>query len=141
MKENIEEIVKALSEIQASHDKFSRVMSKGPASFYFKKLIGYYEGCMAASKFKVKAKVKLSKDVDVSKSPGWAHCAHFLVKGAKAKVVEVDYIDGEYRYGVKFDKETYLNEWEDFKKLKTPVEKLVTKKHIFYFDENSLEKA
>jgi hypothetical protein len=141
MKENIEEIVKAFSEIQASHDRFSRVMSRGPASYYFEKLIGYYEGCMAASKFKVKDKVKLSKDLDINKTSGWAHCAHFLVKGAKAKIVEVDYIDGEYKYGVKFDKETYLDEWNGFKKVKTPIEKPVTKKHIFYFNENSLDKA
>lgn len=136
----LKEVIKAFSDIDNSFKQFNSVMSSGPSSYYLEKLMGYYEGCMAAAKFKVGDKVKLTEDVDTSNAPGWEWAKHFMKKGAKAKISEVDYDDGVYVYHVIFNKETWLDDLYPNKK--KPIERPVKNKHQFRFNgDRMLEKA
>ena len=141
--EKIDEICNALTSVQKSFDRYKSVMGGGPSEYYFKRLKDYYQGCMAASKFKVGDQVKLVEDVDTSGAPGWEGCKHFLIKGAKATIKHVDYMDGRYRYDIEFDVETYLSNYDvnTHTILKEKKALPVTNKHTFAFGEKHLKKV
>lgn len=127
-KEKLNEIRESLSGVNDALCKLNSVVSHGPATYYFERIMEYFDGCMAASKFKVGDRVELVEDVDTSDAPGWNNSKHFLIKGAKATVDEVDYYNGKYRYSVVFDDETWINT----KGEKVPTEK----KHYFTMSES-----
>lgn len=130
-KDKLTAIVKSMGELDSAFQQFNSVMSQGPASFYFDKILGYYKGCMAASKFKVGNRVTLKENYSGDAS-GWAHCKHFLTKDSPATVEDVDYHNGKYYYDLSFDKET----WIDSKGKLNPV----SKKHTFCFAQSDIEK-
>lgn len=140
-KKKFNDIIKALDGLHESFDHLKSVTSSGPASYYFERMKEYYEGCMKASKFKLGQRVQLKENVDTSNKSGWEHCKHFLIKGAKASVRDVDYFDGRYVYDIEFDNETWIKDYEGFTKLKKPVEVPVKDKHVFRFAEKHLEKV
>lgn len=136
----IKEVAQAVADVSEAMQKFQSIMGGGPADYYFEKLMGYYEGCMSASKFKVGDRAKLTKDIDVS--GGWSHCGHFMKKDAKVKIKSVDY-DSEdgYSYYVTFDNETYMAQYDPktFVKFKKEQETPVKEKHHFRFYEEQLK--
>ena len=87
------------------------------------------------AKFKVGDRVKLPRTLTYPSDHGWKHCAHFMKKGAKATIRDVDY-DMEFTYDIEFDVETWISTYGDNKKPK-PVER----KHVFHFSESDLKKA
>ena len=103
-KKKIEDIVEGLEGVRSAMDKLNGVLQGGPASYYYQRIIHYYEGCMAAAKFKVGDRVELREDCT-----HWAHCKHFMIKGAVATVRYADYYKGNYRYEIEFDDETWIN--------------------------------
>jgi hypothetical protein len=136
----IKEVAKAVADLSEAFNQFQSIMGGGPGDYYFEKLMGYYDGCMKAAKFKVGDKARLNQDIEVS--GGWSHCGHFMKKGAKVKIKEVDYdVDKGYSYYVEFDKETYManHDPKTFKKHKKPVETPVEQKHHFGFAEKYLK--
>lgn len=136
-REKLDEMVEAMNELSAAFDNFKGVMSDGPASHYFECMKEYYEGCMKAAKFQIGDRVELKETV----TNGWEGRNHFMTEGAKATIMDVDYYDGEYCYDIMFDKETWLKDWNDFKKLKKPIEVDVKDKHHFCFKQKALRKV
>ena len=132
-----DEIIGALDNLDDAFKQVTGTMSNGPASFYFERMKDYYKGCMKASKYKVGNRVKLKETI----TDGWQGRNHFMTKGAKATIKEVDYRDGSYCYYIMFDKETWLKDWGDeFRKLKKPIEIPIEDKHKFLFYQKQLEK-
>ena len=119
-----------MKNLDEAFKRFNSTVSGGPASFYFEKIMGYYEGCMAAAKFQEGDRVTLKEDWN-GQASGWQHCKHFLKEGSPATVQSVDYHKGEYRYEIEFDNET----WVDVK----GVEKPTSDKHRFMFYQKELK--
>jgi hypothetical protein len=140
-KSKFNDIIKALDGLHESFDHLRSVTSSGPASYYFERMKDYYDGCMKAAKFKKGSRIQLKEDVDTNDKPGWEHCKHFLIKGAKATIRDVDYMNGKYVYDLEFDNESWIKDYEGFTKLKKPVEVPIEDKHVFRFTEKHLEKA
>jgi len=137
---DIDKVLGSLDEMQESITNASRLLSGGPASYYFKKFKGYYVGCMAAAKFKVGDRVTLAKELDWSQGlSGWESSRHFLVPGEPATVKEVDYYwdegedVGRYVYAVMFDNESWISSLD---KDKTPMP--VIRKHTFSMGQSLL---
>ena len=129
-KKKLEKIVDDMKNLDEAFKRFNSTVSGGPASFYFEKIMGYYEGCMAAAKFQEGDRVTLKEDWN-GQASGWQHCKHFLKEGSPATVQSVDYHKGEYRYEIEFDNET----WVDVK----GVEKPTSDKHRFMFYQKELK--
>jgi hypothetical protein len=123
----IKDIVSGLEDVRDAMSVLNSVLSGGPASYYYERLIDYYQGCMAAAKFKKGDRVQLRED-----ATGWDHCKHFLVKGAVGTVEEVDYYMGEYRYDIEFDNETWID--------RHGVKRVPGTKHTFRFSQKDLKR-
>jgi hypothetical protein len=130
-KEKIIQITEALEEVNQAMKNLNMALSSGPASFYYDKLIGYYEGCMAAAKYQVGDRVVLAHDLDLTNAPGWQPSAHFLIKDSPATVKGIDYRKGKYVYDVMFDYESWIND----KKQKVMIED----RHTFCMHEEDLK--
>ena len=130
-KEKIEDIVEGLEGVRDAMDKLNNILRGGPASYYYERIIHYYEGCMAAAKFKVGDRVELREDY-TGDATGWAHCKHFMIRGAVATVKHADYYKGKYRYEIEFDNET----WIDDKGIK----RAPSNKHHFIFGQKDLKR-
>ena len=125
----LKEVIKAFSDVDDAFKQFNSVMSTGPSSYYLEKLMGYYEGCMKAAKFQVGDRVELKEDYA---GHGWEGQRHFLIKGAKATIHDVDYHEGKYFYDIMFDDES----WIGYDKKINPVKD----KHTFCFRQKALKK-
>jgi hypothetical protein len=136
-KEKLDEMVQAMNELSSAFENFKSVTQGGPASYYFDRMKEYYEGCIKAAKFQVGDRVELKETV----TDGWNGRNHFMTKGAKATITEVDYYKSKYRYHIVFDRETWLKDWDDFKKLETPIEVDVKDKHHFCFYQKDLRRV
>jgi hypothetical protein len=130
-KSKLETIVDDIKNLDEAFNKFKSTMSSGPSSFYFEKIMGYYEGCMKAAKFKEGDRVTLKEDW-AGDASGWAHCKHFLKEGEPATVSDVDYDQGHYRYEIVFDNETWID--------KDKNKRVVTRKHTFCFWQKELKR-
>lgn len=131
-KEKIEEIAKSVEDITSAFKQFQSVMGGGPADYYFERIMGYYEGCIKAAKFKIGDRVELKDTV----TDGWNGRNHFMTAGAKATIMDVDYYKGKYRYDIMFDKETWIKDWEPDKG-----EYDVVDKHVFCFGQKLLRRV
>jgi len=126
----LERIVKDIQNLGEAFRSFNSTMSGGPASYYFEKILGYYEGCMKAAKFKEGDRVTLKEDWDGGAS-GWAHCKHFLKEGEAATVMSVDYDKGKYVYDIEFDNESWIDDKGNVR--------ATTTKHTFHFPQKLLK--
>ncbi len=54
-------------------------------------------------------RVVLTKTPIIGEASGWRGAKHFLVEGAVALVVSVGFLDGEFKVGLIFDNETYID--------------------------------
>ena len=135
-KEKLDEMVNAINTVSESFEAFNKVMNGGPSSYYFERMIGFYEGCMKASKFKIGDKVELKETV----TDGWNGRNHFMTAGAKATIMEVDYYKGKYQYDIMFDKETWLKDWDGGTK-ENPIEVDIIDKHHFCFPQKWLRRV
>ena len=61
-KSKLEQIVNDMKNLATAFKNLNSTLSGGPGSYYFDKIMGYYEGCMAAAKFKVGDRVRLKED-------------------------------------------------------------------------------
>ncbi len=82
--------------------------------------------------FKIGDRVELLADTDTSNAPGWDHCKHFLIKGAKATVMDRGYHKGYFSFDLSFDDESWL---------KDGVPQPIITKHVFSFNENNIKVA
>ena len=130
-KSKLEQIVNDMKNLDTAFKNLNSTLSGGPGSYYFDKIMGYYEGCMAASKFKVGDRVRLKEDWN-GEASGWQHCKHFLKEDNPAIVRDVDYHKGKYRYEIEFDTET----WIDSEGKVRPRDR----KHTFTFQQKELKK-
>jgi len=130
-KSKLEKIVDDMMKLDEAFRRFNSTVSSGPASFYFEKIMGYYEGCMAAAKFQEGDRVTLKEDWN-GQASGWQHCKHFLKEGSPATVKSIDYHKGKYRYEIEFDNETWIND--------KGVEKPTSLKHLFTFRQKELKR-
>ena len=84
--------------------------------------------------FQINGKVVLSKAVDFAKAPSWESSKHFLVEGAIATIINRDFRNKLYVFGVEFEKDS----WIDVKG--TIHEYKPEDRHLFYISELSLIK-
>lgn len=124
------EILRAIGEIRDAYNKLDRILSSGPASYYFKGIEDCIDGLFSYAKFKEGDIVELVRDIDCSDKPGWGGCEHFLKAGSRASIDEVNFIDRSFRYGVQFENES----WIDQDKVIRPVKQ----KHQFWMRESNL---
>jgi len=129
-KEKLEQVVDDMMNLDEAFRKFNSTVSGGPASFYFEKIMGYYEGCMAASKFKEGDRVTLKEDWN--NDVGWQHCKHFLKNGSPATIKSIDYHKGKYRYEIEFDNETWIDDKGE--------QRVPRNKHVFMFGQKELKR-
>ena len=129
-KEKLEQVVEDMKNLDTAFKKFNSTVSGGPASFYFEQIMGYYEGCMAASKFKEGDRVTLKEDWN--NDVGWQHCKHFLKNGSPATVKSIDYHKGKYRYEIEFDNETWIDDKGE--------QRVPRNKHVFTFGQKELKR-
>jgi hypothetical protein len=123
----IEEITRGLEGVRDAMKNLDNVLSGGPASYYYERIIDYYKGCMKAAKFKVGDRVELKEDCK-----HWDHHKHYMIKGALATVISADYYKGNYRYEIEFDDETWIN--------MDGVKKVPERKHCFAFGQKNLKR-
>ena len=73
-------------------------------SYAIERLKEYRQGLFSYSKFKVGDIVKLAKTPTITDTEnwGWIGCKKYLIKNALAKVVDVDYYKGHFRYDLEF---------------------------------------
>ena len=125
------DILAAIGEVRDAYGKLERLLSNGPASYYFERIGDCIDGLYSFAKFKADDAVALVRDIDCDDKPGWAGCEHFLKAGAPARVQEVEFRKGGFVYGVQFDEET----WVDRDKIIRPV----SSKHQFWFRESDIQ--
>ena len=130
-KSKLEKIVEDMKNLDEAFKKFNSTVSGGPASFYFEKIMGYYEGCMAAAKFQEGDRVTLKEDWN-GQASGWQHCKHFLKEGSPATVKSIDYHKGKYRYEIEFDNETWIDDKGE--------QRVPRNKHLFTFGQKELKR-
>lgn len=131
MPRKIKNILAGIAEARDSFIKLERLLSGGPATFYFEKIEEYIEGLFRLGKFKIGDAVQLVSDFDCSDSPGWRGCEHFLKRDAVAVISDVCFGKRGFSYGVVFDNETYVGQ--------DKVPQPVSKKHEFWFLESTLK--
>lgn len=85
--------------------------------------------------FKEGDKAVLAKTPDIrpETSPGWMSSKHFLVEGALATVASVGFYDGQFRFGLMFDNET----WIDREGIQRPVDN----QYVYTFGEKWIKPA
>jgi hypothetical protein len=71
----------------------------------------YRKGLLERAPFRKGDRVVLTETpvINSLESWGWVGSKHFLVKGAKGTVDEIDFYDGQFRAGVIFDDETWVD--------------------------------
>ena len=74
----------------------------------------YRLGLLARSPFQIGDTVELAKDPGINEkdTPGWMHCKHFLIKGARAEVRSMDFYKKSFSYGLWFEKDSWAQESE-----------------------------
>jgi hypothetical protein len=116
--------------------KAMSLLQRGPIDYYLTELVGAAEYCKEHySPFKVDDRVILCKAPVLEEGHGWYPSRHFLVKGAKGVVKEVDLGSKGFSFSVVFEDESYLD--RDGKIHPTPEDR----RHHFGFRETSLVKA
>jgi hypothetical protein len=112
------------------------LLQRGPIDYYLTELVGAAEYCKEHySPFKVNDNVILCKAPALEEGHGWYHCRHFLVKGAKGVVKEVDLGSKGFSFSIEFTDESYMD--RDGKIHPTAE----NRRHTFGFGEDSLVKA
>lgn len=137
--ETVDRVMKTVNLWQEGHEKIedaNRLMRKGPASYYFKKIEKYIEVLFDRfAPFQVGDRVVLSRTYG-GDSIGWQHSRHFLIKGSKATVREVDIDSRSSKFicAIEFDNESWIDS-EGIEHMTDP-----DKKHTFSFNEDWIVK-
>jgi hypothetical protein len=79
--------------------------------------------------------LKTTPDINPETSWGWMGAKHFLVEGAVATVVDRQFYKGMFRFGLKFDDESWINQHDGSI---NAVEE--SKRGVYYFYEKSIER-
>jgi len=82
--------------------------------------------------YKIGDRVQLTRSFKKQHGHGWNASAHFLIEGAIATVVNCDFRDGLFLFGLSFDNES----WIDAQGVAQP-----KSNHTFSFSENSIKKV
>lgn len=95
----------------------------------FERILDCVNGLFDRCPFKKGDKVKLVKTPEINKdtAPSWVWAKHFLTKGSKATIAEIEFYKGKFRFGLIFDKESF---WSDDKLI------MVKDKGMFFFAED-----
>lgn len=101
-------------------DALRKAVGHHDSKYHLAKLLAYADALFERAPFRVGDRVKLIKvrQIDEKHSWGWLGAKHFLVVGAMAKVVEVDFRDGAFCADILFDDES----WIDHRGVVHPVE-------------------
>jgi hypothetical protein len=117
----VQKAFKVFSEGFQQLKEAERVLSKGPASYYFEKIEGYIDALFNKfAPFKEGDRVEIHKTLNFGS--GWEGSKHFLAKGCQGTVRDVDYIKGAFRADVEMDNQT----WIDSQGVKNPIKKPYT---------------
>lgn len=104
-----------------------------PIKYAFRNLIECKKALLDLySPFHPGDRVKLREDEDIRKSPGWTHCKHFLTRGSRAVVRDIDFRNGNFYADIVFDDDS----WIGIDGKKHPA----NKKHKFCFLQSKLKK-
>lgn len=110
MEDSLQKSVQLITRLKAIAMEFTQNL---PSEYGHEldRLREYAEGLYARSLFKNGDRVALSATPEISDTVawGWRGAKHFLVKDAKGNVVNVDFYKGEFRYGIVFDDETWID--------------------------------
>ena len=87
----------------------------GPLEEVFYSLLKNLEALDAQAPYRKGDRVELTRTPDLTNSPGWHGREHFLVKGAKATVEQVDFGNKGYKVSLHFDEESWISSWGDDK--------------------------
>lgn len=106
------ETIKKAMDIRKQADELYResnqILSRGPSTFYFEMLEGYVNYLFnEALPLKVGDRVELVDNIDAQGA--WYHCRHFLIKGGKGVVADVDIYKGKAWCSVVFDDESWID--------------------------------
>ena len=82
--------------------------------------------------YKIGDRVQLTRSFEKQHGHGWNASAHFLIEGAIATVINCDFRDGLFVFGLSFDDES----WIDAQGVTRP-----TSNHTFSFSENFIREA
>lgn len=86
--------------------------------------------------FKVDDRVELASTPKIDKNTrwGWFGAKHHLIEGAPGKVVSRDYYEGEFRFSVEMDLESWVSGWGEDKGMW----KSVSNRHTYCFYDTQL---
>lgn len=116
--------------------KAMQLLQRGPLDFYLKEISGAIEYCKEHySPFRIGDEVILCSTPEINENHGWTSCKHFLVKGARAIVQEVDLGSKGFTYKVIFEDESWINRDKEVVKTEDG------HRHTFGFSERYLVKA
>jgi len=82
--------------------------------------------------YKIGDRVQLTRSFEKQHGHGWNASAHFLIKGAIATVIDCDFRDELFVFGLSFDDES----WIDAQGIAQP-----KSNHTFSFSENFIKEA
>jgi len=87
--------------------------------------------------FSVGDRVRLTKTPEITqeKAWGWMGAKHFLVEGAVATVADREFHNGMFRFGLKFDDDSWINHHDG---VVHPREE--EKRGLYFFGEKSIER-
>lgn len=119
-------------------NKHSHVNISSDVKWAIEELLKTTSLFMKQAKFSVGDRVVISKAPIITEtiSSGWLGGKHFLIPGAKGAVRSVDFYDGEYRYDILFDDESWFS---SYTKKVTLVDE--NHKHLYSFRGELLERS
>lgn len=77
----------------------------------------------------------MTPEITEEKRWGWMGAKHFLVKGAVATVAEREFYDGTFKFGLKFDDDSWINSTDGSI---NPIEE--KNRGLYYFSEKNIER-
>lgn len=115
--------------------ELNKLLSDQNCKYGIEKLIEYADGLFSKAPFKEGDRVKLIKTPTITNdiSWGWLGAKHFLIEGATARVINIDFNKGKFIAGLYFDNETWLSSVDKS-------EQKVDRSGLYYFSEDYLEK-
>lgn len=95
-------------------DEVARLLSTGPASYYFDTLLSAYNELLTRAPFPIGSRVALTRTPNIEKASGWAAYRHFLITGSKGTVKSVEWWNASgnrpagFRFDIQFDDDLSL---------------------------------
>ena len=106
------EYLKTCQKMCEYYKKANELLTRYPSEFFFKKMKGYAEVLFTRfAPFREGDRVMLTKTPVITEQEawGWLRAKHFLVVGAKGTIESVDFYDGQFKAGIEFDDDSWID--------------------------------